>query len=50
MLDLGSFAVLLVAFAFVWRRGDLDWVRAVRHPATSVETAALAMNVERGDF
>jgi NADH-quinone oxidoreductase subunit A len=34
------FAVLLVGFAYVWRRGDLDWVRAMtrqkieplRHP------------------
>jgi NADH-quinone oxidoreductase subunit A len=40
MLDLGVFfAVLLVGFAFVWSRGDLDWVRAVRHPPTSAETA-----------
>jgi len=23
------FAVLIVGFAYVWRRGDLDWVRAV---------------------
>ena len=23
------FAVLLVGFAYVWKRGDLDWVRAV---------------------
>ena len=23
------FGVLLVGFAYVWRRGDLDWVRAV---------------------
>jgi NADH-quinone oxidoreductase subunit A len=23
------FAVLLVGFAYVWRRGDLDWVRAL---------------------
>ncbi len=23
------FAVLMVGFAYVWRRGDLDWVRAV---------------------
>ena len=22
------FAVLLVGFAYVWRRGDLDWVRS----------------------
>jgi NADH-quinone oxidoreductase subunit A len=42
------FAVLLVGFAYVWRRGDLDWVRAVRSeqdavvnrlpPATVLET------------
>jgi NADH-quinone oxidoreductase subunit A len=24
------FAVLMVGFAYVWHRGDLDWVRAVR--------------------
>jgi NADH-quinone oxidoreductase subunit A len=23
------FAILLVGFAYVWSRGDLDWVRAV---------------------
>ena len=29
--DIGVFfAVLLVGFAYVWKRGDLDWVRAVR--------------------
>lgn len=28
--DIGVFfAVLMVGFAYVWRRGDLDWVRAV---------------------
>jgi NADH-quinone oxidoreductase subunit A len=28
--DIGVFfAVLLVGFAYVWKRGDLDWVRAV---------------------
>lgn len=33
MIDLGLFfAVLLVAFAYVWYRGDLDWVRAVGEP------------------
>ncbi|MFM8893537.1 MAG: NADH-quinone oxidoreductase subunit A, partial [Planctomycetia bacterium] len=26
------FAVLLVGFAYVWYRGDLDWVRAVAAP------------------
>lgn len=30
MADLGAFfAVILVGFAYVWHRGDLDWVRAV---------------------
>jgi len=23
------FSILLVAFAYVWKRGDLDWVRAI---------------------
>jgi NADH-quinone oxidoreductase subunit A len=47
MLDLGVFfAVLLVGFAYVWSRGDLDWVRAVRHPTTPTETAVLAMRLE----
>jgi NADH-quinone oxidoreductase subunit A len=25
------FAVLMVGFAYVWKRGDLDWVRVVSH-------------------
>jgi NADH-quinone oxidoreductase subunit A len=33
------FGVLLVGFAYVWKRGDLDWVRAYRKP-TPVEDAA----------
>ena len=41
LVDMGVFfTVLLVGFAYVWKRGDLDWVRAVsrqrspsgRHP------------------
>jgi NADH-quinone oxidoreductase subunit A len=32
VVDIGVFfAVLLVGFAYVWKRGDLDWVRSVRH-------------------
>lgn len=27
------FAVLLVGFAYVWKRGDLDWVRAYQKPS-----------------
>ena len=42
MIDIGAFfAVLLVGFAYVWRRGDLDWVRAVsRERSTRRRTAA----------
>jgi NADH-quinone oxidoreductase subunit A len=30
--DIGVFfGVLIVGFAYVWRRGDLDWVRTVTH-------------------
>jgi NADH-quinone oxidoreductase subunit A len=30
--DIGVFfGVLLVGFAYVWKRGDLDWVRAIVH-------------------
>jgi NADH-quinone oxidoreductase subunit A len=29
------FAVLLVGFAYVWNRGDLNWVRAYRHGDTA---------------
>jgi NADH-quinone oxidoreductase subunit A len=32
------FAVLMVGFAYVWRRGDLDWVRAVT-PERPIELA-----------
>ncbi len=33
--DIGVFfGVLLVGFAYVWRRGDLDWVRAVTRQKT----------------
>ncbi|MCE5301608.1 MAG: NADH-quinone oxidoreductase subunit A [Planctomycetaceae bacterium] len=46
MLDLGVFfAVLLVGFAYVWRRGDLSWVRAMRHPTTPAENAAVFMRL-----
>ena len=35
------FAVLLVGFAYVWKRGDLDWVRAVgERETTAVDLAA----------
>lgn len=41
VLDIAVFfAVLLVGFAYVWKRGDLDWVRAM--VAQSKENAAKA--------
>jgi NADH-quinone oxidoreductase subunit A len=34
MLDLGVFfIVLLVGFAYLWKQGDLNWVRAIARPA-----------------
>jgi NADH-quinone oxidoreductase subunit A len=36
------FAVLLVGFAYVWRRGDLDWVRAVSRPGAQAEPPSAA--------
>jgi NADH-quinone oxidoreductase subunit A len=51
MVDLGVFfAVLLVGFAFIWRQGDLNWVRAVRHPATPSETAAMMAKLRRDNY
>jgi NADH-quinone oxidoreductase subunit A len=34
------FAVLMVGFAYVWKRGDLDWVRAVGRGEPQAEPAA----------
>lgn len=35
IVDIGVFfGVLLVGFAYVWKRGDLDWVRAVTRQRT----------------
>jgi NADH-quinone oxidoreductase subunit A len=44
IIDIGVFfAVLLVGFAYVWKRGDLDWVRAISRQHTGqVERAASA--------
>jgi NADH-quinone oxidoreductase subunit A len=42
MIDMGVFfVVLLVGFAYVWSRGDLDWVRALSRPQV-VGTEAVA--------
>jgi NADH-quinone oxidoreductase subunit A len=35
------FGVLLVGFAYVWKRGDLDWVRALAQRAKESKPTAL---------
>jgi NADH-quinone oxidoreductase subunit A len=47
ILDIGLFfAVLMVGFAYVWKRGDLDWVRAVsRDRAGSAAPGAAARDL-----
>jgi NADH-quinone oxidoreductase subunit A len=38
LVDIAAFfAVLLIGFAYVWRRGDLDWVRAVGQDRAAAE-------------
>src|SRR5262245_44475800 len=36
------FGVLLVGFAYVWKRGDLDWVRAITNARAQRDAAARA--------
>jgi hypothetical protein len=36
------FGVLMVGFAYLWRRGDIDWVRAVT-PSASVRPSTVAL-------
>jgi NADH-quinone oxidoreductase subunit A len=31
------FGVLMVGFAYLWRRGDIDWVRSVTHGAATAD-------------
>ena len=47
--DIGVFfAVLMVGFAYVWRRGDLDWVRSTRsHSGEVVERAPVTFEVDQ---
>jgi NADH-quinone oxidoreductase subunit A len=43
MIDMGLFfAVLLVGFAYLWKRGDLNWVRALPRPHQQIEMEAEA--------
>lgn len=38
------FSVLMVGFAYLWRRGDIDWVRSIS-PAPAVKTSAVKPEV-----
>lgn len=39
IIDIAAFfAVLLIGFAYVWKRGDLDWVRAVSQERAATGT------------
>jgi NADH-quinone oxidoreductase subunit A len=43
------FGVLLVGFAYLWRRGDLDWVRSTAAEKTATtETTRIAQEAEGG--
>jgi NADH-quinone oxidoreductase subunit A len=49
LVDIGVFfAVLLVGFAYVWRRGDLDWVRSVSSQEGEVVERTLHSEQIRG--
>lgn len=41
------FSVLLVGFAYVWKRGDLDWVRAMVDQAKKAAAAPLPTALEQ---
>jgi NADH-quinone oxidoreductase subunit A len=43
IVDIAAFfAVLLIGFAYVWRRGDLDWVRAVSQDKAAAEPRTMS--------
>jgi NADH-quinone oxidoreductase subunit A len=49
MLDIGVFfVVLLVGFAFLWKQGDLNWVRSVARPPGE-EKIKLALLPQTGE-
>jgi NADH-quinone oxidoreductase subunit A len=50
MLDIGVFfIVLLVGFAYLWKQGDLNWVRAIARPPApeKIKLALLRQSGER---
>jgi NADH-quinone oxidoreductase subunit A len=45
---LAFFAVLMVGFAYVWSRGDLDWVRAVSEERAAQPASLQAVRIAGG--
>lgn len=41
------FAILLIGYAYVWRRGDLDWVRAVSRERSTRRTGGAPSSAEQ---
>ena len=41
---LAFFGILLVGFAYLWRRGDLEWVRSVAGQSPPVATGGVTEN------
>jgi NADH-quinone oxidoreductase subunit A len=49
LLDIAVFfVVLLVGFAFLWKQGDLNWVRAIARP-TALEKAEFSVPPQSGE-
>jgi NADH:ubiquinone oxidoreductase subunit 3 (subunit A) len=44
------FGVLLVGFAYLWKRGDLEWVRSTAAEAAAASEAPVENAEERGDL
>ncbi len=44
------FAVLMVGFAYVWRRGDIDWVRSTAAEARAEPVEELPVRFETGEL
>jgi NADH-quinone oxidoreductase subunit A len=44
------FGVLMVGFAYLWRRGDIDWVRSTAAEKTTVAVEELPVRVQVGEL
>jgi NADH-quinone oxidoreductase subunit A len=44
------FGVLMVGFAYLWRRGDIDWVRSTAAEKSTVAVEELPVRVEVGEL